>query len=69
MLWFLILLGKMDARLSVVEAIALSNPNASSRIGILESRQADLRAEISEIKHDIDRHIRKDDSRFNHPDR
>ena len=60
MLWFLILVGKLDTRISILESLSLSSPQVLSQLAIIQDRQDDLRARLHEIERELKRHETKD---------
>jgi hypothetical protein len=56
MLWFLIMVGKLDTRISIIESFAISNPNVLSELAIIRDRQDDVRAKLRIIETEFHRH-------------
>ena len=58
MLWFLLLVGRLDTRLSVLERIALSSGSINAEMAVLENTMVDVKERLNELEKEFRRHQR-----------
>ena len=56
MVWFLIMVGKLDTRMSVIESLTVSGPNIMAELAIIKDRQEDVRFRLRELETEFHKH-------------